>query len=82
MASSSTLIAPKFLDRVVRLLGRPGRQTPAPDLLRRNRHPLEMDFRVGCELAQRLFDLLARVDAARIVIAEMIDVRRHVRLPM
>src|SRR5262249_38296933 len=50
------------------------------DLLRRDCDALEINFGAGRELAQRLFDVLAGIDAAWIEIAEAIDVSRNVEI--
>ena len=54
-------------------LGRPRRQAPLFDLFRRDGDAFEDDIGIRRQFAQRLLDLLAGIDAGRIVVAEMVE---------
>src|SRR5215469_16661568 len=59
-------------------LRRSGRQIPGSDLLGSNGQACEMDLGLGRHLAQRPFDRVAGVDAARVEVAEVVDVGGYV----
>ena len=63
--------AEAFRARVGRL-GRPGREVPLRDLVRRDRDALEVNLSGGRQFAQGLFDLFTRIDAGRVEVAEMV----------
>src|SRR5262245_40029874 len=68
------LIAAEFFGARVGLLGRSGWEIPIPNLIGRYRDALEMNLGGRRQLTQRLFDLLAGIDAGGIEVAQVIDI--------
>jgi hypothetical protein len=57
-----------------------GREIPFRNLPRLNRQPFEVDLSLGRKLSQRFLDLVGGIYAARIVVAQMVDVGRSLFL--
>ena len=73
MASSSTLTGPNPFDRLsLALVGRVGSRIAAIWVLG-DREPLEVDLRIRRKIAKGLADLIRRIHAAGVEVAEMIE---------